>query len=109
MIVAPGEYVATLPSDPERMSEAQEWLKGADGTLLDWGFGESGVDVKFRTNKPAEWPPGLPPPKLIVTGALVHQPAKVSKPSKQKKKKRAKKEENNLGAMLLLWLLTKGS
>lgn len=110
MVIQPGEYVATLPSEPERMSEAQDWLKGAGGTLLEWGFGESGgLDVKFRTSRPAEWPPGLPAPKLIGTGALVHQPApKVSKPSK-KKKKRVKKEGNNLGAMLLLWLLTKGS
>lgn len=108
MIVEPGEYVATLPSDPDRMTEAQEWLKGADGKLLDWGFGESGgIDVKFRTGKAAEWPAEIPAPRLISKGALVHQPAP-PKP-KRTKRKRRKAKGPNLGAIALLWLLTKGS
>ena len=105
MIVEPGRYTAILPQDPDRMAEAQEWLKGANGKLIDWGFREdTGIDVEFTTTTPAEWPAELPAPKLIgvnTAPALVHVPG----PEKKKKKR---KKKNNVSTLFFLWLLTKG-
>lgn len=109
MIVEPGTYTATLPSDMDRVDEAKSWLKTAGGELLDWGFGEDGgIDVKFSVTKSAEWPKGLPNPKLL-SAPIVHVPATSTPATKKAKAKAKPAKKNNLGTLLFLWLLMRGS
>lgn len=106
MTIEPGTYTAVLPADMDRMGSAQKLLNDAGGKLEDWGLNDNdGIDVRFTTTKPVQWPADLPPPVSVSQPQKATAAIQTVKTQPAKKKRRPKKADAGMSPIVWFFLL----